>query len=281
VIKNLSSTADWYLDKPMKGVAVVSGKVYEEALNTIADQKMDRVEHLLTVADKEIFAKALSSGEFDKLAKDTDALTRKLEALGARPDAIKRLQGPLRWVANNAEKFGALTALVGVGGALSPESTADYLNLASKGMGLAGESAKLLGKCAPLADSKLLKLGGEFLGPVGDIFGAVSDGMKSYQDFSDGDYIGGVSKGVGAAAGGVGAVTGIMVAAGCAGPGAPLVLAGAVVVGVVAWICDETLGEDEQETLLRQLDVLKPAPAAPVEPLPHNWQNTYPRGDKF
>lgn len=281
VIKNLSSEADWYLDKPGKGLSAASGKVYEDALSTMADQKLARFEHLLTAADQQIFAKALSSGEFEKLFKDSDALERQLTAFGARPDAIKRLQGPIRWLADNAEKFGALTALVGVGGALGPESTADYLNLASKGMGLAGESAKLLGKCSSLADSKLLKLGGEFLGPAGDIFGAVSDGMKSYQDFKDGDYIGGVSKGVGAAAGGVGAVYGIAIAAGCSGPGAPLVLAGAVVVGVVAWICDETMGEDEKETLLRQLDVLKPAPAAPVESLPYNWQNTYPRGDKF
>jgi hypothetical protein len=236
--------------------------VYEDGLNALADQKFERFAQL-TEADQKIFAKALSSGEFDKLMHQGDALDRKLLELGAKPDAIKRLQGPMRWVADNAEKFGALTALVGLGGALNPESTADYFNLASKGLGFAGESAKLLGKMGSLADSKMLKLGGEFLGPVGDIFGAVSDGMKSYQDFSDGDYIGGVSKGVGAAAGGVGAVYGIAIAAGCAGPGAPLVLAGAVVVGVVAWICDETMGEDEQETLLRQLDVLKPAPPAP------------------
>lgn len=100
----------------------------------------------------------------------------------------------------------------------------------------------------------------EVLGPVGDLLTVGLDGYGSYKDFSSGDYVGGGAKLVSAGAAGVGAyVAGSMLIAGSTGPGAPLVLAGATVVGLIAWGVDAAFGESDEETFLRQLGVLGPA----------------------
>ncbi|MBT9545290.1 MAG: hypothetical protein IV090_07875 [Candidatus Sericytochromatia bacterium] len=112
----------------------------------------------------------------------------------------------------------------------------------------------------------------EVLGPIGDTLGAGLDAYGSYQDFSSGDTVGGYAKATGAGAGAVGAVAGVAILAGATGPGAPIVLAGATVVGLVAWGIDAGWGESEEETFLRQLDVLKPEVVKPSRVLTPDFE---------
>lgn len=97
----------------------------------------------------------------------------------------------------------------------------------------------------------------KYLGPVGDTISAVVDGYGSYKDFKDGDYVGAAAKGVGAVAGASGAVAGVLILAGSTGPGAPIVVAVAAGVGLIAWGVDAIWGESDEETLIRQMGVKK------------------------
>jgi hypothetical protein len=128
----------------------------------------------------------------------------------------------------------------------------------------AGDMAGGLAKASRMATAaKVLKVM-EVLGPIGDTLGAGLDAYGSYQDFQNGDTVGGYAKATGAGAGAVGAIAGVAILAGATGPGAPLVLAGATVVGLVAWGIDAAWGESEEETFLRQLGVLKPEAPQPT-----------------
>ncbi|MBF2052119.1 MAG: hypothetical protein IGS03_01490 [Candidatus Sericytochromatia bacterium] len=134
-----------------------------------------------------------------------------------------------------------------------------------KNPGAANVSKIAEGTQAVTAFSDLTKAGKalramEFLGPVGDVLTVGLDGYGSYKDFSDGDYVGGGAKLVSAGAAGTSAVVGVMILAGASGPGAPFVLAGATIVGLVAWGVDAAFGESDEETFLRQLGVLEPPP---------------------
>ena len=77
------------------------------------------------------------------------------------------------------------------------------------------------------------------------------------RDFGQGDAFGGSMKGIQAGAGLTGLGTGILVAAGCAGPGAPIVIAGALVVGIGAWVLDSCFGKSDEQSLLENLGVYK------------------------
>lgn len=117
--------------------------------------------------------------------------------------------------------------------------------------------AKLLG-----ASDDMLKAGGRLagisrvarvLGPIGTAVSTVLDGFGAYQDFKDGDYVGGIAKGVGAGAG----VAGLAALAFMSGPAMPVVVGVALVVGIGAAVVDWLFGESSEETMLRQLGVLK------------------------
>jgi hypothetical protein len=176
--------------------------------------------------------------------------------------------------------FMALTASVATTGKLPAAlENGDYKSIAdfsSSVMGVAGNGknvATLFNLTeSTLQNAKALKALSalkfmEVLGPVGDVVGMTVDAVGSYQDFSNGDYVGGTAKGVGALAGGVGAAAGgYLLFAASTGPGAPIVLVGAAIVGGLAWAADTIWGESEEETFLRQLDVLKPPPPTPVDP---------------
>lgn len=136
----------------------------------------------------------------------------------------------------------------------------------------AGDMAAGMSKMSHMATAaKALKVL-EVLGPIGDTLGAGLDAYGSYQDFSSGDTVGGYAKATGAAAGATGAIAGVAILAGASGPAAPLVLAGATVVGLVAWGIDAGWGESEEETFLRQLDVLKPEVVKPSRVLTPDFE---------
>jgi len=116
--------------------------------------------------------------------------------------------------------------------------------------------AKLLG-----ASDDMLRAGGRLagisrvariLGPVGTVASSVLDGIGAYRDLRDGDYVGGIAKGVSAGAG----VAGLAALAFMSGPAMPVVVGVALVVGIGAALVDWIFGESEEETMLRQLGVL-------------------------
>lgn len=95
------------------------------------------------------------------------------------------------------------------------------------------------------------------LGPVGDMVSVPLDVRGSYMDFESGDYVGGWSKAVGATAGAVSLAAGLAALSPAAGPGAPLVLGAALIVGVGATVVDWIWGKDPTEQMLINLGVAK------------------------
>jgi len=128
-------------------------------------------------------------------------------------------------------------------------------------------SDKLIGRmCVRLDDAaqsaKLIGAGGKFakcLGPAGSLCSMVVDGANAYHAFSRGDTVGGVTNSVSIAAGAAGTVAGVMILAGATGPGAPLVLAGAAVVGLLCWGIDAIWGDSSEvvqvKEMLKALDI--------------------------
>jgi len=100
----------------------------------------------------------------------------------------------------------------------------------------------------------------KWAGPAADIVGAGLDGYGSYKDFKQGDYFGGSMKAIGAGAGVTSAVAGVCILAGATGPAAPLVLAGAAVVGLAAWGADALWGKSDEQSLLENMGAGKASP---------------------
>lgn len=179
-------------------------------------------------------------------------LVASVATTGKVPDAIAK--GDFKSVADlTSSAFSVAGGAKGVadmfGFSKAVEAAKDLpLEAGMKEINAAGRLAK---------SSKVLKAM-EFLGPVGDVLTFGLDGYGSYQEYNNGDYVGAGAKAVSAGAGGVGAVAGVMILAGSTGPGAPVVLVGATVVGLIAWGVDAAFGESDEETFLRQLGVLKP-----------------------
>ncbi|PKL75304.1 MAG: hypothetical protein CVV27_16055, partial [Candidatus Melainabacteria bacterium HGW-Melainabacteria-1] len=124
-------------------------------------------------------------------------------------------------------------------------------------MSKAGDVAKFFGVADDAVKaSKVLKTL-KWLGPVADGLSGVLDAHGAYKDYQVGDTVGALSKGVSSAAGFTAAGAGVLILAGASGPGAPVVLVGAAVVGLGAWGVDAIWGEDPQESLLRNVGVLK------------------------
>lgn len=97
----------------------------------------------------------------------------------------------------------------------------------------------------------------KYLGPIGEAYGIYNDTRGMVKDFSQGDAFGGSMKGIQAGAGITGLGTGVLVAAGFAGPAAPLVIGGALVVGIGAWLLDESFGKSDTQSMLEGLGVYK------------------------
>lgn len=183
-------------------------------------------------------------------AGDTEELSR----LG------KTLNQVRKW--NDSGKLPAIltgASLIGLATKGLPKNGVEATAMASTLMSAAG-SAHDIGKLFKLDDAtklgKVMK-GMKWLGPAGDIAGAVVDGIGSVQDFQANDYVGGTAKAVGAASGLVGAGAGIAILAGATGPGAPLVLAGAAAVGLIAWGVDSWFGKSKEQEFLEGLGVYK------------------------
>ncbi|PIQ26907.1 hypothetical protein COW36_16880 [bacterium (Candidatus Blackallbacteria) CG17_big_fil_post_rev_8_21_14_2_50_48_46] len=266
----------------LSGVSLQERKsAFEKVMGTINDPNT-ALDKGAKIADA--LAQALDKLSPEEMAQLNDPkkmytyLSGKLDGMGENGKAaagfLKSLQK-----SGGLGAFMALTASVAATGKLPAVfENADFKSIAdfsSSALGVAGNGKNIatlfnltedtLKSAKALKALSALKFM-EFLGPVGDVIGMGVDAYGSYQDFSNGDYIGGTAKGVGALAGGTGAVAGVFILAGSTGPGAPIVLVGAAIVGGLAWVADSIWGESEEETFLRQLDVLKPAPERAPDP---------------
>lgn len=167
-----------------------------------------------------------------------EALDRR-GALGSSMGALALASVFMRGVPQNAEQ--------------ALRSGADLMEVASNldsFARLAGVSDEVLAGSGRLARISRVAA---FLGPAGDVLTAGLDGWGAYQDFSDGDTVGGIAKSAGA----LSAVGGLAALALMSGPGAPVVAGICLVVGVGAAIVDWIWGESPEETMLRQLGVLR------------------------
>ena len=170
-----------------------------------------------------------------------------------RQDAMEYLQK-----VKNSGGLGSLMAvftLVGMGAKVPPADFKGALDFTSSSMSFASSGSEFLkafGK-ADLLESTLIGQGIkelEGLGPIGDMLGVVSGTMDSYQEFNNGDYVGGAFKLAGAGS----SAASVFVAAGMLNP---VSLGVATAAGLVFWLGDTFLGESDQETILRRAGVIK------------------------
>lgn len=235
------------VDKSAK-VADAFAKVFE----SLSPEETQKLQNYLKLMETDPNARqklyAFLSERLEKVAPD-----------GTRGKALAQLDS-----LNKSGKLGAfmtLVAAVATAGklpdALEKQDFKSIVNLTSSAFSVAGGLKGVADMYDISKGAKVLKAM-EFLGPIGDVLGAGLDAYGSYEDYQKGDYVGAGAKGVGAAAGLTGAGAGVLILAGVSGPGAPLVLAGATVVGLAAWGVDVAFAESDMESDLRNLGVLKP-----------------------
>jgi hypothetical protein len=260
---------------------LAGGQVLENRLAILADLPPEKREAALhdallkagVAAEKAgemagILAQAVSVAD---LAAEGDAgavsqrLMAAVQALEGDPRAAEALD-TLRRLESSGRLSGMVTLATVIGMTDLPddayeaaELTADTLSLLENG----AEVGKLLG----LSDDALTagKLGhflkaAKWLGPIADGINMIISLMGGAKDLGNGDVVGGVAKLVEGGASFVGAIAGVMILAGATGPAAPLVLVGAALVGLGAWVVDKIWGEDDDdptEELLDDLGVLR------------------------
>lgn len=273
-----------------KSGQILSGMTLQERKSAF-ETVMSKINDPNTALDKsakvaDALAQALDKLSPEEMAKLNDPaklyvyLSNKLSGMGEDGQAAANLLKSLQ-KSGGFGAFMALTASVAATGKLpaawenmDAKSIADF---SSSVMGVAGNGKNVatlfnltedtLQSAKALKALSALKFM-EVLGPIGDVVGMGVDAYGAYQDYTNGDYVGASAKGVGALAGGAGAAAGgyILLMGAAAGPGAPIVLVGAAIVGGLAWAADAIWGESEEETFLRQLEVLNPPPRRPVDP---------------
>tara|TARA_B100000609_G_C17221855_1_gene440722 strand:- start:5844 stop:8993 length:3150 start_codon:yes stop_codon:yes gene_type:complete len=165
--------------------------------------------------------------------------------------------------------LGTAAAVYNLANLTAPHSTAealqiagDVLKVAETGVDLAphvgnlltqrlGVGSELVERLAPLG-SRL-----RFLGPAGNIVGSIGQSLQGIQELRDGDIVGGTAKLIGAGGGFASAAATIAVMSGASGPAAPAVAVIGTSVAVGAWIVDSAFGESDEETMLRQMGLLR------------------------
>jgi hypothetical protein len=267
--------ADAYLElKPGEGASafesfVKSSKKFSKFTNGVGQ--------FSKIMDKALREVAMSPGE-----KTPDAVIKALQRLKAsNPSAAQAIDFMTEW--KSSGKLGSLDGLFAGVALISKgiphdtvsalDSSTSLFSLLSKGE----DFAKLFGMTDDAL--KIGKLGKtlhfmKWLGPAADFIGAGLDFYKMADEIKHGDTWGAVGKGVSGVGGVAAGVGGVMILAGCTGPAAPIVLVGGIVVGLVGWGIDAGAGESPEETLLREVGVLKPAP--PKEPTQYEKRQESP-----
>lgn len=255
-----------------------------ELLTLSAAGKADIAKALARIPAKELRT-CLDNRELMKL------INRELLAMGKDINALTKDLNVLRKMANSGRITGfalAATAAVGHLGAelLSGELISSIKNYGIKAAesigGIFSKSTKGLPEVGKVADeatdmtkgikglknfkwpSWMSKAGGQigkimkFAGPIGEAFALFSDFKGMQRDIKDGDTLGASMKGVQVVAGATGLGTAGLLAFGLAtGPAAPFVIAGALIVGIGAWIVDACFGKSEEQSMLERLGVYK------------------------
>lgn len=244
--KQQASALQAALQNVAKGTSVTAGTTNKlvgllNSMDNISDPT--RVGQRLVEGLEQAQDAARKAGNVQELAETSRAL-----------DLVKNLnsRGQLSTVLAGASLLG-LTA----GGV--PKNAEEWAGAASSVMGTLGDASEI-GKLFRISDATKLGQGLKMLeplGPIGDLLGAGVDAYGSYKDFSQGDYVGGGAKAVGAGAGLAGAAAGAAILAGASGPAAPAVLLGAALVGLGAWGVDALWGKSNEQSFLENLGAWK------------------------
>jgi len=241
------------VDKADDFLKAASPAEIEEPLSAILTERLGDAKKATGIA------KTLA-GVISKFGTDKDAAVKALESMGGEgAEALAFVKTiPTEFFSHIAKA----TSLALVAAKGKPTSAGDWLTIAKESLSIA-KSIVTAGAISPsalktiLSDgdellklSKSINLAGRLLGAAA---GAISSAMTLYaagEDFADGDMVGGAMKTIGglAAMGGT-----VMALAGVSGPAAPIVL----LVGLTATALDGLFGESDNETLMRQMGILK------------------------
>ncbi len=224
-----------------------------DAAKTLQTEFAKRLSTMLK-NDPQAFKKMMSAQGFTDAMKDIGQALKNAPGIPASlaSEADDIVKGMTKSTVHSKlmSKAALFTGIYGLSQAKNSEQVMSGLSSVMEG------SSKLsaIGHLAGLAnDAKLMKgliqLGS--LGPIGEALGVAADVMGAIRESGNEDAVGMVAKITSAAAGTAGAIAGIAILAGASGPAAPLVAAGAAVVGLGAAAADVFFAESDKTGELR------------------------------
>lgn len=246
-------------------------KVAEMAADMLANKVSKNPKLLLSKAGlqqalQDIGQSLKKSGQIpSQLAEDLDSAARGMNRVNLRGSILSGaalITGVLTFQEGRGKKdyekmaAGVSGMLEGVSGAANMGKLLDTAALSKmKGvLGVASDTGVL----------KVLSKAGA-LGPLGDLIGVGADVMGAIRESKNEDPVGMYLKIASAGAGTAGMVAGIALLAGASGPAAPVVAAGAAIVGVGTAVADSYFAESDKtgeiRVLLRDLGISKQSDA--------------------